>query len=76
MPTFDIIRDVVIANDLNQHGFTRNQIVMLLQAQHAQVNLGTVRTFIGKHALHGGNKPVLYFEKIAHGLYIIQANHL
>lgn len=65
--TFLIIRRLVIANNLNA-GFTRRQIVELLPNG---INQGTVRTFIGKHSINGGNVNVLYFTRIAHGLYVI-----
>ena len=71
--TFLTIRSIVLANNLN-NGFMQNDIIALLQPNQANPN--TIRTFIWKHAINGGNVNTLYFQKLNNGQYQINPEYL
>lgn len=66
--TFNAIRDIVIAKELNEDGFRVSDI----SKSAANVNVGTLRTFIPKHT----TTKIVYFERICRGLYRIKREYL
>lgn len=71
--TFSAIKKVVVRHKLNTAGFGRRQVASLYTGA---IPKRTIETFIGKHAIGGGNTPTLYFTKISYAKYKINDQYL
>jgi hypothetical protein len=73
MPTFDIISQIVNQHGLHE-GFSQQNIIDNIP-HNQNANGNTIRTFIWKHSIGGGEVKKIYFRKLRRGLYVILSNH-